>query len=172
MGLIRDEDFLSLWREHGKELPWRGYAHRLSVLVDEEVTESYVRVWVQRNRERLQEQYGVTVGARRVRADREFEAWPDLPRQERNQSLYRLLEYHARVRALGLDNLAVSVREMYVTAVRNIRDDNQIIRYDPHQGLYRDTRTPDEAAADPDYERISEPKSSYVARQQQKVVSD
>ena len=53
MGLIRDEDFLLLWREHGKELPWRGYAQRLSVLVDNEVTESYVRVWVQRNRERL-----------------------------------------------------------------------------------------------------------------------
>lgn len=164
MAIIRDEDFLLLWREHGKELPWRGYAQRLSVLVDTEVTESYVRVWVQRNRERLRAEYGITVGARHVRADREFEAWPNLPRQERNQSLYRLLEYHARARQLGIENLAASVRDMYVTAVRNMRAGNQIIRYDPERGLYRSSRTPEEELADPQYERISEPKESYAAR--------
>lgn len=162
----RDIDFLALWEQYGDSLSWDEYARRLSAKGQASISGDALKAWVRRHRGRLWEEYGVQVGPRLVRADAEFEAWPQMPREERNRSLYRFLEYHARVRVLGIEELSESVRGRYESQLRRLKEDNQIIRYAPGYGLYRDARTPEEAADDPDYERVSETREAYEHRVQ------
>lgn len=161
----RDDKFLALWRRYGDSLTWEEYARRLSQIEQRQVEPAALKVWVSRNRERLFEEYGVTVGPRLVRADEEFEAWPQLPRDLRKQSQYRLLEYHARARQHGASSLPPSIREKYTSQRDRMIRNNEIIRYDPGYGLYLDKRTPQEVQADPRHERLSETKEAYRARQ-------
>lgn len=165
MASQRDSDFLRLWREHGDKLTREEYARRLSVIEGKRVSGDTLKWWVSYHRARLFEEYGVEIGPRLVRADIEFEGWPQLPPELRRKSLYRLLEYHARVRVLGIDSLSESIRGRYLSRVHGIRQRNEIIRYAPGTGLYVDQRTPEEVEEDPKHERISETKAAYDRRQ-------
>lgn len=165
MAAIRDRDFLAIWAEHGPSLSWREYARRLSVAADEDISEAYVRVWVGRNEQRLKDRYGVNITRRRISAAAEFDAWPQLPTSLRHQVLYRVLQYHARAKAEGADSLSEPNRGVYLRTREQIIQANEVIRYDVGYKLYRDKRTPKEAAADPQYRRLSEPRESYEARQ-------
>lgn len=165
MGAIRDEDFLALWREHGADLSWRDYARRLSLMTDQDISEAYVRVWAGRNRDRLEARYGVILPPRRISAAAEFDAWPQLPTELRHRTFYRVLQYHARAKIEGADSLSLPNRAVYLRVRDDLMNADEVIRYDVGYGLYSDKRTPEEAAADPNYERLSETRESYEARQ-------
>lgn len=162
--LSRLDDFVVLWKRHGHDWTWAEYAQALATMGHGGTNESNLKVWVSRNREKLRREHGIDVGQKRVSAADEFNAWPPLPRALRNHSIYRLLEYHARVRALGIENLAPSLKNPYLWQVGALRENNLVIRWDPDRGFYRSERTSREALLDPGYSRISEPRESYLAR--------
>lgn len=171
MGLIRDEDFIELWKTHGKKLTWKEYAEELTSLIGVPISEAALKMWISRNRDRLLKN-DVDTGQRKVSAAEEFNAWPALPRTLRNDFLYRMLEYHARVKQLGEDALFPSIKSRYLATRRRMIDENLVIRYSPKKGLYLDGRSERETREDPTHTRLSETREVYLRRHGVRARSD
>jgi hypothetical protein len=148
-----EESFLHLWGIHGQDWTWGQYAEAL------DTTALALRTRVSRERGVWRELYGIDVQMKKTDTSPMFTAWPNTARQLRDVWLSRFLEFEAVVRERGEDALNAQARSRWLSTRAKLIESDQVIRYDPDKGFYRDPRLAHEPEG-----IIAEPRESYLNR--------